>query len=60
MRLIIIRASVVEMLILIVEEGRHPGLIFAVETGIARTNVVESFRILGASELYFPENAGQH
>lgn len=47
--LIKIRASIVEMLILIVEERRHPCLIFAVYACIARANVVQSFlkRIVG-------------
>src|SRR6185503_19278376 len=41
--LIIIRASIVEMLIQIVEKRRNTRLIFAVEAGVARANVVQSF-----------------
>jgi len=48
-RLIVISAPVVEMRILIVEECCDPRLIFAVQTGIARADVVESFleRVVG-------------
>src|SRR5690242_17711233 len=43
MRLIIIRAAVVEMRILIVEKSRNSRLVFAVQARVAGADVVQSF-----------------
>jgi len=42
-RLIIICTPVIEMLVLVVKKGRYPGLIFAIDAGITRADVVEGF-----------------